>query len=66
MPARESYRKKAMACVAAAEMIRDPVERVAMLRIAEDYMKLADHVGARHDHGSAHRGDGDQPMQTDS
>jgi hypothetical protein len=49
MPAREVYQRKARSCVAAAETMHEPAERATMLRIAQSYMKLADHVGARSD-----------------
>jgi hypothetical protein len=48
---RELYHRKANACVQAAEKMRDPQQRVAMLEIAQDYMKLAYHVAARHERG---------------
>jgi hypothetical protein len=49
MPARELYQGEARRCVAAAETMHEPAERAAMLGIAQSYMKLADHVGARGD-----------------
>ncbi|HMA74344.1 MAG TPA: hypothetical protein VKP67_23070 [Xanthobacteraceae bacterium] len=55
MPKRETYRKKALACLEAAEKMSDPQERAAMVAVACDFMKLADHVGRRRDHKAAHR-----------
>jgi len=40
------YQKKAEECLRAAEKMRDTAQRVAMLRIARNYMSLADF--ARH------------------
>jgi len=36
------YRKKAEECLRAAEKMRDAAQRVAMLGIARNYMRLAD------------------------
>ena len=36
------YRKKAEECLRAAEKMRDTAERIAMLGIARNYMRLAD------------------------
>jgi hypothetical protein len=67
MSARDKYRKKAGEAVKAAEQMRDPIERTAMLRVAQDYLSLADHVGRRHEHGTVHRAaSGDKDMQKDS
>jgi hypothetical protein len=66
MPAREWYRHKARACAAAAENMVEPAERAVMLEIAQAYMKLADHIVARHHHGTAHRSVGDRPMRADT
>jgi hypothetical protein len=38
---------KALQCLLAAEKLRDPAERVAVLQIAQSWMNLADHVGQR-------------------
>jgi hypothetical protein len=61
MPGRNEYRKKAVACVAQAEMIRDPQERAALLTIAQTYIRLADRIGMRLERGTAHRPTGEQP-----
>jgi hypothetical protein len=67
MPNRESYRKKAVACLEAAEGIRDAVHRAAMLQVAKGYMKLAEYIGARHERGSAHHfTEADPRIQNDS
>jgi hypothetical protein len=49
--------------------MRDPVERHVMLIFVEGYLKLADYVGERHEHGTAHRPDmpaGEVRPQNDS
>jgi hypothetical protein len=66
MPDREKYRRKAYDCVAAAEHIRDPQERAAMLAIAQAFMRMADRVGARHERATAHRATDDQHPANDS
>jgi hypothetical protein len=67
MRAREKYRKKAQAIVAQVENIRGPGERAGMLTIARAYhLRLADLVGARHDHGTSNRLTGDQHPENDS
>ncbi len=66
MPAREEYRKKAQTILAQAETIRHPAERAAMLTIARAFLRLADMVGNRHQHGTAHRATGDQHPENDS
>lgn len=55
MDRREKYRKKALECLIAAENLRDPAERVAVLQIAQSWMSLADHVGGQRDQSTAHR-----------
>ena len=55
MPSRDNYRSKAKACLDAGEATRDPKERLAMLQVAQGYLKLADHAAARHDRGAAPR-----------
>jgi len=47
MAAQDQYRDKARTRVATTEWFSDPVERVAMLCIARDYLRLADFVEAR-------------------
>jgi hypothetical protein len=44
MSAPEEYRKNALTGVRMAEQALDPSQRAAMLRIAQAYVKLADHV----------------------
>lgn len=66
MPSRNEYRKKAVACVAQAEMIRGPQERAALLTIAQTYIRLADRIGMRHERGLAHRPTGDRYPENDS
>jgi len=39
------YRKKAEECLRAAQKMRDPAERKAMLQTACNYMSLADDAG---------------------
>jgi len=43
----EDYRGKALECMAAAEAAADPRERLALLEIAQSWMKLAKYVAAR-------------------
>ena len=66
MPDRENDRHRAQVCVAAAESIRDPQQRAAMLAIAKLFMKMADYVGARHNRATAHRSAGDEHPENDS
>ena len=47
MAAQDQYRDKARTCIATTEWFSDPVERVAMLCIARDYLSLADFAEAR-------------------
>jgi hypothetical protein len=42
---RERYRNKARQCAAAAGALRQITERVAVLQLAQSWMKLADHAG---------------------
>jgi hypothetical protein len=48
----EDYRDKALQCLAAADHISDPKERLALLEIAQSWMRLAKHVASR-ESGSA-------------
>jgi hypothetical protein len=53
MPSRDHYRNKAKACVEASEAMRDPAERLAMLQVAQSYLKLASRpAAAGHEHGT--------------
>jgi hypothetical protein len=44
VPSGSAYREKALACIARAEQLHDPGERVAMLSIAGAYLKAAEHI----------------------
>jgi hypothetical protein len=66
MPSRNEYRNKAFDCLIQAEAIQAPGERAAILKIAQLYMKLADRIGVRHDHATAHRHRGDAHPDRDS
>jgi hypothetical protein len=52
---REKYQREALAVIRAAEMLRDPAERVHLLEIARRYLTLAKHIRDRRDDGTAHR-----------
>jgi hypothetical protein len=43
----EEYRDKALECLAAAETVSDPHERLVLLEIAQRWLRLAAHVGTR-------------------
>ncbi len=58
MPSRDDYRCKAEACVAHAEILRDPQERAVFLAIAQLYMKLSER-------GTTRRCDSDQLIDND-
>jgi hypothetical protein len=49
------YRKKALDCLAAAETVREPGERLRLLHIAQLFLRLAIHVRTRLDRGTPHR-----------
>jgi len=66
MPRRDAYRKKARECLEVAETILDPAERSTMLRIAQNYLKLADHLQGRREQATAHRAEGDHHPENDS
>jgi hypothetical protein len=51
MASRDHYRNKAKACFEA-ESMRDPMERLAMLQVAQSYLKLANCPAAGHEHGT--------------
>jgi hypothetical protein len=57
---RETYRKKALECLRAADKVRIPGERAALLTVANNYMALVEYLGRRHDHGTAQGSDKDQ------
>jgi DNA gyrase inhibitor GyrI len=46
---REKYQREALAVVRAAEVLRDPTERVHLLEIAGGYMALAKHAASQAD-----------------
>jgi hypothetical protein len=48
---RDRYRDKAMECTSAADHSHDPAQRLNLLNIAQLFMKLAEHVTSRLDHG---------------
>ncbi len=62
----DGYRKKAVECLELAETIGNPAERSMMLRIAQYYIKLADHVQGRRDFATAHRRESDRHPENDS
>ena len=53
----ETYRKLALHCLRAADKVRDPGMRLALLSLATKYIALADYADRRHEHGTAHPGD---------
>jgi hypothetical protein len=59
MSNREAYRQKAQHCLWAADRAHDSGERVALLSLASNYMRLADYVGRHEDYCAAHRDDRD-------
>jgi len=54
----ETYRKKALHCVLAADKARDPSVRLALQSLARNYMTLADYLDRQH--GAAHSVDQDR------
>jgi hypothetical protein len=59
VPNRETYRKKALQCLQAADRTHDSSERVTLLSLASNFLTLADYVGAHPDHLTAPEGDHD-------
>jgi hypothetical protein len=59
MPTRDAYRKKADACLKATEAMRDPTERLAMLQMAQGYLKLANRAGAPRERSATPREQGE-------
>jgi hypothetical protein len=49
------YRKRALDCLAAAETVREPGERLRLLHIARLFLRLATHVRSRLEAGTPHR-----------
>jgi hypothetical protein len=41
---RENYRQKALECAEAADGASDPAERLALLEIAQAWLRLSDHL----------------------
>ncbi|HEX8810572.1 MAG TPA: hypothetical protein VF742_01145 [Terracidiphilus sp.] len=66
VPCADEYRKMAKVCIAQAELIRDPQERAAMLAIAAAYLKMSEHISARHHRGADDRAQGDQDSENNS
>jgi hypothetical protein len=66
MSTRSQYLNKANACADAAKNARDPAERLALLQVSQCFIRLADYVGARQEHGTAHRGDEQRAALPDS
>jgi hypothetical protein len=54
MSTRDEYREKAESCLSLVEELRDPIERLKLLEIADGYLVLSRHVSQRH--GTAHPG----------
>jgi hypothetical protein len=50
MPDGENYRKKALECMLTADKARDSGVRLALLKLARNYVALADYLDA---HGTA-------------
>jgi len=50
MPDGENYRKKALDCLLTADKAREPGVRLALLKLARNYVALADYLDA---HGTA-------------
>jgi hypothetical protein len=57
-----SYQKKALECLLAANRVSDLGERLKLLAIAQQFMVLAAHVGARMESWMGH-GSGEKPIQ---
>jgi hypothetical protein len=55
MSSRELYLNRPKACVSAANAVADPSEQMALMKIAQSYMLLADYIANRQEHGTAHR-----------
>jgi hypothetical protein len=43
----EEYRDKALECLAAAQTVSDPHERVVLYEIAQRWLRLAEYAGSR-------------------
>lgn len=60
MPDVENYREKALHCVLTADRARDPGVRLALLKLARNYVALADYLDS---HGIVHQGNQDPDMK---
>jgi hypothetical protein len=49
---RDHYRRKAMECLAAAERSREPVDRIELLSIAQNFIRLATYAASQRGAGS--------------
>ena len=56
----EFYRKKALQYVQAADTVRDPAVRIALLNLARNYLALADYIDRQHERGAEHHGEQDE------
>jgi hypothetical protein len=65
MSPRSKYRNHAVACLTAAQRMRYPSDRRAMLEIARLYLKLADRVGVRDALGATRQDEERSGAQTD-
>ena len=65
LSSREEYQTKAIACVAQAELIRDPQARTTMPTVAKGYLDLSDYIG-RLERGTNHGDQRDQHPNNDS
>jgi hypothetical protein len=59
VPDGENYREKALHCLMTADKARDPGVRLAFLKLARNYVALADYLDK---HGRAHQGAQDQDI----
>ena len=57
---RESYRKKALQYLQAADTVRDPAVRIALRNLARNYFALADYIDRQHERGTEHHGEQDE------
>ena len=63
VPDGENYREKALDCLLTAEKTRDPGVRLALLKLARNYVALADYLD---EHRTAHPDDQDPDIKKDS
>jgi hypothetical protein len=62
VPDGENYREKALYCLMTADKARDQGVRLALLKLARNYVALADYLDS---HGTVHPGDQAQDNQKD-